>query len=164
LETRKREWVSVVFGSQRSRGKPDRTSQARRVGRCELFLAFKLNAPTESARRTLERRQVQRRRFRPINAEGISGSCHGNPGRRAFSPRSRQCHRRRQAAHCLLRASVALRLDKGRQLCAFVSDENGNQFGPLGVTLVGGHSMYRAQRLKERLTDIEYLHRSIVEL
>ena len=69
-----------------------------------------------------------------------------------------------ERAHRLLRASVALRLDKGRQLCAFVSDENGNQFGPLGVTRVGGHSMYRAQRFKERLTDIEYLHRSIVEL
>ena len=69
-----------------------------------------------------------------------------------------------ERAHCLLRASVALRLDKGRQLCTFVSHENGNQFGPVGVARVGGYEMYRARRFKERLTDIEYLHRATFEL
>src|SRR5580704_10629553 len=63
--------------------------------------------------------------------------------------------------HCLLRA---LRLDKGRQLCTFVSDENGYQFSPIGVARVGGYEMYRARRLKERLTDIEYLDRTTFEL
>src|SRR4051794_27909633 len=59
---------------------------------------------------------------------------------------------------------IASRLDKGRQLCAFVSNEDGDQFGPVGAARVGGYSMYRAQRFEERLTDIEYLHRAVVQL
>ena len=71
---------------------------------------------------------------------------------------------RQKRAHCLLRAPVALRLDKGRQLGTFVCDENGNQFGRVGVARIGGYEMYRAWRFKERLADIEYLHRTTFEL
>ena len=67
-------------------------------------------------------------------------------------------------ASCLLRDSVASGVDKRRQLCPFVSDENGNQFGPIGVAGVGGYEMYRARRFKERLADIECLHRATFEL
>lgn len=52
-------------------------------------------------------------------------------------------------AHCLLRASFVSRLDKSRQLCTFVGDENGDQFGHVGVARVGGYEMDRPPRLKE---------------
>src|SRR5579883_99609 len=59
---------------------------------------------------------------------------------------------------------TALRLEKGRQLRAFVGDEDGDQFGPLGVARVGGDAMDGAHRLEEGLADVEYLNRAVVEL
>ena len=56
------------------------------------------------------------------------------------------------------------RLDEGRQFCTLVGDENGNQFGPVGVARVGGYEMDRARGFEERLTDVEYLQRATFEL
>src|SRR5262249_33816701 len=54
--------------------------------------------------------------------------------------------------------------EQSRQLSAFICDENGNQLGHVDVARVGRHVMDRARRLEERLADIEYLDRAIVEL
>src|SRR5258708_37666140 len=54
--------------------------------------------------------------------------------------------------------------DKGRELCALVGHEHGDQFRSLGVARIGRYQMGCAGRLEERLADLEGLERTAGKL